>query len=102
MVIVLVVLLTIVSTDSIRQNLIVPAKIRSISDSDEMTVDEPQTPAVITFDPRSTGPITVCDINTEIFYFGTTDDEGNDITDQMLTVLMGSILAVKTLVQLAV
>ena len=64
---------------------VVPARIRSISDSDEMTVDEPQTPAVITFDPQSTSPITICDISTEIFYFGTTDDEGNDISDQMLT-----------------
>lgn len=64
---------------------VVPTSITSISDEDEMTVEEPQSPLVITFDPQETTPITILDINTEIFYFGTTDSDGNDIRDQMLT-----------------
>jgi len=74
---------------------VVPTTITSISDEDEMTVLEPQTPIVISFDPQETTPLTICDPSTDIFFFGKSDsngnflgildEDGNDISDQMLT-----------------
>ncbi len=52
---------------------IVPTRIISISDQNEMTVEEPSTPRVINFDPQETSPITVCDYPQDIFYFKTFD-----------------------------
>lgn len=64
---------------------VVETKIRSITDSDEMTVFEPSTPSVITFDPQNVTPITICDITTDIIYLGLTADDGRDLTKEMLT-----------------